>query len=150
MESAGLLWRQVDKAEMARRIKGQVVDTITKSEVRKIMDLLKESGRNIMFVEYNMNHKKTLDIDLFGLNIEELRCHYLKLNKKEINRPRMPANNLYIKSFGESLHVDIFKCVDDWFWVESQNDDYFICDGIQGLLSMLAEYYTPEEKQDNS
>ena len=155
MESTGLLWRQVTKEEMARRIKGQVVDTITKAETRKIMDLLKESGRNIEFVEYNM-HDKTLDINLFGLNSEELRCHYLKLNKKEINRPRMPANNLYIKSFGDSLpNVEIFKCVDDYFWVETGYygdvpDDYFICDGIQGLLSMLDEYYTPEEKQDNS
>jgi len=144
MESTGLLWRQVDKAEMARRIRGQVVDTITKTEVQKVIDLLKESGREIDMVEYKMDDN-TLDINLFGVEAKELRRHYPRLNKKEVEHPRMATNNLFIWNSGLPK-LEIFKCEDDWFWVESTDDDYFICDGIQGLLSMLADYYTIEKK----
>ncbi len=145
MESAGSMWRQVDRSEMEKRMRGHVVDTITKAEVQRVIDLLLESGRDMELNEYKMD-VETLEISLFGEEAKDLRNHYPHLNKKNVWHPRTPANNLLIRSYmGIIAHFEVFKCDDDYFWVES-GDKYFICDGIEGLLSMLAVYYTPEEK----
>ncbi len=158
MESAGSMWRQVDRAEMERKMRGKVIDTITKAEIQKVIDLLKETGRNIDLIEYKMD-AKNLDINLFGKPVKTplvgarfqvLRRHYDKLNKKLVEHPRMTTNNLYIVDY--SIPIEIFKCEDDYFWVskssQNTNRQDFICDGIQGLLSMLADYYTIEKKNN--
>jgi hypothetical protein len=165
MESAGSMWRQVDRAEMERKMRGKVIDTITKAEIQKVIDLLKETGRNIDLIEYKMD-AKNLDINLFGKPVKTplvgarfqvLRRHYDKLNKKIgfvvpqlVEHPRMATNNLYIVDY--SIPIEIFKCEDDYFWVskssQNTNRQDFICDGIQGLLSMLADYYTIEKKNN--
>ncbi len=150
MESTGSIWQQVTKEEMERKMRGKVIDTITKAEVQKVIDLLKESDRDIDLIECKMD-AKTLDVNLFGKFAKTLRNHYDKLNKKRFEHPRMATNNLYITSFGLP-NIEIFKCEDDYFWVskssQTTNRQDFICDGIQGLLSMLADYYTIEKKNN--
>jgi len=137
---------------MTSRIRGQVLDTITKAEVQKVMDLIRKTGKDIDFIEYEMD-AKTLDIALFGKNAKKLRHYYDKLNKKIVKHPRMATNNLFINSFGLPT-FDIFKCEDDWFWVRKSNSiihrEYFICDGIQGLMSMLTDHFMSEENKSNS
>jgi hypothetical protein len=147
MESAGLLWRQVTEEEMERKMRGKVIDTITKGEIQKVINLLKESGRAIEIVEFQIN-AKTLEIDIFNETVADtLRHHWLQSDTKKVWYPRIATNNLLIKSNTAAVrqYFEIFKCDDDYFWVET-DDDYFICDGIQGLLSMLADYYTIEKK----
>jgi hypothetical protein len=150
MESAGLLWRQVTEEEMERKMRGKVIDTITKGEIQKVINLLKESGRAIEIVEFQIN-AKTLEIDIFNETVADtLRHHWLQSDTKKVWYPRIATNNLLIKSDTAAVrqYFEIFKCDDDYFWVESSDDDYFICDGIQGLLSMLADYYTIEKKSN--
>ena len=150
MESTGSIWQQVTKEEMERRMRGKVIDIITKAEVRKIMDLLKESDRDIDLIELKLD-AKNLDINLFGKFAKTLRCHYDKLNKKLVEHPRIATNNLLIVCFGLP-NIEILKCEDDYFWAskssQTTNRQDFICDGIQGLLSMLADYYTIEKKSN--
>ncbi len=152
MESAGLLWRQVTEEEMERKMRGKVIDTITKGEIQKVINLLKESGRAIEIVEFQIN-AKTLEIDIFDEEeADKLRHHWLQSDKKKVSYPRIATNNLLIKSVTPAVrqYFEIFKCDDDYFWVESSDDDHFICDGIQGLLSMMADHFMPEENKNNS
>ena len=150
MESAGLLWRQVTEEEMERKMRGKVIDTITKGEIHKVINLLKESGRAIEIVEFQIN-AKTLEIDIFNEEVTKtLRRHWLQSDTKKVSYTRIATNNLLIKSNTAAVrqYFEIFKCDDDYFWVESSDDDHFICDGIQGLLSMLADYYTIEKNNN--
>ena len=148
MESAGSTWRQVTEDEMERKMIGKKIETITKTEVQKVIDLLSKSGRDIDIIEFKTKDK-TLEIGLFGIFAKKLRHHWLHSNTNRVWHPRMVTNNLCIKSFCDANpDFEIFKCDDDYFWVESSDDGYLICDGIQGLLSMLADYYTIEKKNN--
>jgi hypothetical protein len=133
-------------------MRGKVIDTITKGEIQKVINLLKESGRAIEIVEFQIN-AKTLEIDIFDEEeADKLRHHWLQSDKKKVSYPRITTNNLLIKSDTAAVrkYFEIFKCDDDYFWVESSDDDHFICDGIQGLLSMMADHFMPEENKSNS
>ena len=147
MESAGLLWRQVDEADMEKKMKGKKIEVITTAEIQKVIDLLKESDRDIDIVEFKTKDK-TLEIGLYNEVVAKtLRRRWLQSDTNKDWYPRIATNNLCIKSFCDAgPDFEIFKCDDDYFWVESTDGDCIICDGIQGLLSMLADHYTIEKK----
>jgi len=161
MESAGLLWRQVDRADMERKMRGKKIDVITSAEIQRVTDILRKSGREIDIIEFKIN-AKTLEIGLFNEVVAKtLRRRWLQSDTNKDWYPRIATNNLLIKTFDNKHYFEIFKCDDDYFWVGSSDDgpgpfytetgpDHFICDGIQGLLSMLADHFMPEENNSNS
>jgi len=155
-ESAGQLWRQVNKGEMATRITGQVVDTFTGAEVQRVITLCMSLVRVGTVSEYNM-HVDQLGIQVFHNTATKLRVHPLgPFDERYASKLPVPANNLLITSTppgSEGLFdkykaytLDIFKSAEDWLFVgkfpyneDFQDEKWFVCDGLTGLLSMLRE-----------
>jgi hypothetical protein len=147
-ESSGQPWRQVGRDEMRRLMDGKEADTFTKADVQEVVAFLNSTGRKGMLTEYDTPFKTRLRnrkklIDLFIQPARELRGHSFGLRAEpEVIHPRVPADSVYINFFNEYINpLHIFKSTDDYYYGLMENrrlgTDYFVCDGISGLLSML-------------
>ena len=155
-ESAGQLWRQVTRAEMSTRMGGQVVDTFTEAEVLRITTLCRSLGK----VDHVAEHEipaKVLNYQVFRYIAKELTVHPLgQYDRRSAPEVIVPANNLLISLSDPNIDglldhhkayiFDIFKSAEDWFFVSKtpyledfQDQKWYVCDGLSGLLSMLEE-----------
>jgi hypothetical protein len=171
MESAGSMWRQVGEPEMAAKLRGEF-DDFTKEEVRAVIDLAMsyplmlraESGNtdldyNMRVMEYKIPKQSLRVLKFYDLvlNARLLRVNRFESNP-EIYHPRVPANNVMICQSNRTLFdIDIYKSTDDWFWVGIQSSttvygvpklEYFICDQLPGLLSMLTDFFERWKSND--
>jgi len=164
MESTGSMWRQVGEPEMAAKLRGQF-DDFTKEEVRAVIGLAMdypkmlraESGNtdldyDMKVMEYKVP-MQSLRVLKFGAAVPNARV--LRVNRfekyPEVYHPRVPANNVMIRQLNRtSFDIDIYKSADDWFWVGLETRktvygvpklEYFICDQLPGLLSMLKDFF---------
>jgi len=151
-ESAGQIWSQVGEQEMATKIAGQRIDAFTTAEVRKILTLVEGldlGGYSV--VSENKASGKLLDITVFGEWPRKLRHHFIgKTTKTELIYPRVAATNVLIAGYYEhkmsrSWQLNIYKSVDDWFYVHDGHS-FYLCDGIQGLLDFMSDLFLKRKR----
>jgi hypothetical protein len=69
------------------------------------------------------------------------------------------ANNLFIKDYKINKAMDIFRSTDDWIFVAidlysglferpSPESEFWVCDGISGLKSLVADFFESRKKED--
>jgi len=170
-ESAGQLCRQVTEEEIARLMKGQTLETFTTIEVMSLVEQLKELSRNVGIDEsfYDTTGKwptDKLDRRMFWnihyCDIKYLRTFDILPDGSYSSKQRtegIEANNLFIKDYTTNKGLDIFRSTDDWIFVSidlngglferpTRAAEFWVCDGITGLKSLVADFFDRRKKED--
>jgi hypothetical protein len=151
-ESAGELYRQVDNEEFESHKDSQQVDTFTKGELQTLFNIIEGTTRVIQVGLYNISGPKMSDIDHlthYRMSVRTLKEYNFggADNKSITSYPRIPTNNIYIwdrgLSWQISMTIEITKSCDDYFYVSvtMRRADYYICDGVAGLKSLVVDLF---------
>jgi hypothetical protein len=141
LESVGGGWREVNLDELEKTMSGHRVDDITDGEVEKIKEKVAGGGVKVGVYPY------------LYYNVEQLKPSSFGSYDYSMVGRQGRRNNLRITWDNEgSKSIDIFKSEDDMFFVRMDTFYYksdgrvsmswtklFVCDQVDGLLSMLKD-----------
>jgi len=170
-ESAGQLCRQVTEEEITRLMNGQTPETFTTTEVLSLVGQLKGLSRNVEVDEsfYDTTGKWPTDKLYREMFWTILYCEVKLLRRFDIlpdgssTSKQMTggfeANNLFIKDHKSNKGLDIFRSTDDWFYISidlicgsferpTPESEFWVCDGIAGLRSLVADFFESRKKED--
>ena len=162
-ESAGQLYREVDDEEFESHMDSQQVDTFSKGELQILFDnILWVPTKAIEVWLYKVRGTKMSAITFYhalttiGFT-NRAKARVLKTykidNKSTRTLPQVgsypmtPANKIYMWVEGLSwqipIEIIITKSCDDYFYayVTTRRVDYYICDGLAGLKSLLVDLF---------
>ena len=152
-------------------MKGQTPEIFTTTEVMSLVEQLKGLSTNVGIQEsfYDTTGKwptDKLDRKMFW-NIHYCKVKLLRtfdiLSNGFYNSQQMKvgieANNLFIKDYKINKAMDIFRSTDDWIFVAidlysglferpSPESEFWVCDGISGLKSLIVDFIERRKKED--
>ena len=153
-ESGGHPWRRLDEGAMAREMRGVEADTFSEADVLEVFRLLEGTGKTAKVTEYH-GQVGRLGLADFGSEAVVLRKTIFSPDgwKTLTNHPgdafpmvRVPAARLGIDHIHPLLPhapMEVCKSSDDYFYAKAgpyRKEEYFVCDGIDGLLSLVGHY----------
>lgn len=127
---------------LEKAITGHKVDDITDKEAEKIITC----GGEVNVSEFFYYNLKRLSSESFGS--DGFRMVNFDWGNHDIDGQSGDnrRNNLYIEWYKKGRIADIFKSEDDMFFVKLEDKispvRFFVCDQVDGLLSMLKEMVT--------
>jgi hypothetical protein len=170
-ESAGQLCRQVTEEEIARLMKWQTPETFTTSEIMSLVGQLKGLSMSTVVDEsfYDTTDKwptDKLDRGMFWTitycEVKLLRTFDILPDGSYTSKQMtggIEANNLFIKDYKSNKGLDIFRSTDDWIFVAidliggsgerpTSESEFWVCDGMAGLRSMVADFFERRKRED--
>ena len=166
-ESADQPWWRVDEDGLKRHMSGQVVDCFSGGEVKAILDVVGGvvPGGDLALVDLASIEKATtalngrnpgtseMGIDSFDVEYARIEAHIFRDRTQSSSTKYLgiPPDRIWInvgRDHGGRVDCLILKSVDDYFYVRKNHvgksawpwppdSDYYICDGIAGLMSLL-------------